>query len=155
MNQQTKNQLTPGLLILAGIVTAVTFFTLNTGYETWLLYQQTAVSRPAPSSTIYDPQAQPAAVTMPQDSPPLGSLVIQEAPAVIVATGVPPKYVPSVPVVAPAPTAAPTHAPLPGTMQEAADMGYWPMPITPQQYDQCVADPGINPACQFYVGGEQ
>lgn len=88
--------------------------------------------------------------------PAAGNLVIEEQPAVIVATGAPPVYEqPSVPVAepaeAPAPTAVPTHPPLPGSMQEAYEQGYWAMPITPEQFEQCKANPAVNPACQFYV----
>lgn len=153
MNNQNQNRAniskTPYLLIIIALL-AVNAFGGWAAMREWMITQQTirevnygyAVMTATPETWF--------GTAVPE-------IIIQEQPAVIVVTGEPPTYEqPSVPVVEPAPvaTAVPTHPPLPGSMKEAADLGYWPMPITPQQYEQCVANPAANPACQFYVKGD-
>lgn len=142
MNNQNQNNssLQTTLLFVAVLMLGYLIYTVSGG-----------------APVVYRTPAQPV------QQPETGSVIIQEQPAVIVVTGAPP----SVPVVAPAveiaPTAtavptvtepvevAPTHPPLPANMQEAHEQGYWPMPITLEQFEQCQIDPQINPACQFYV----
>lgn len=49
------------------------------------------------------------------------------------------------------PTPLPTATAIPTIEVVAQPIEQWAMPITPQQYDLCVGNPDINPACQYYL----
>lgn len=102
------------------------------------------------------PAAQPVIIQQPSQLDP-APLLLDQPP-------VPSAGMVEVEVVAPSATqqlpsvevAQPTQTPVyvflkESPMSEALAAGEWPRPITPQQYDQCVADPDVNPACADYL----
>lgn len=96
------------------------------------------------------PQTQPSTQVMyPTEHP---SAPIQEQPSyveVFPANPQPTSTLPPSPTVTPVPAqvVAPTSPPV----QAQPTPTEWPRPITPEQWNQCLADANANPACADYL----